>query len=279
MKHVKWFVAAALVGTLFYGCKAKEQTAEAPPPEQPKAEAPAQPKAETPAPLPAQPKAEAPAPAQPTAMASAPVEAPRKGFDRALLRPSALKEQAPETFQVKFTTTRGDFVVTVTRAWAPLGADRFYNLVKHHFFDNASFFRVHPAFIVQFGISAYPPVSAAWDNATIKDDPVKESNKRGSLTFATAGPGTRTTQLFINFGDNSRLDRMGFSPFGQVTEGMNVVEMFYEGYGEIPAMGGSGPEPSEIEKQGKAYLDKSFPKLDFIKSTTLIGPASGGAKP
>src|SRR6267378_198713 len=193
MKRVKWFFAAVVMGTLFFGCKAKEQTAEAPPPEQPKAEAPAQPKAEAPA--------TAAAPAQPAATASAPVAAPRKGFDRGLLRPALLKEQAPETFQVKFETTRGDFVMTVNREWAPIGADRFYNLVKHHFFDNASFFRVHPGFIVQFGISAYPQVSAALTNATIKDDPVKASNKMNSVTFATAGPNTRTTQLFINLVD------------------------------------------------------------------------------
>ena len=180
---------------------------------------------------------------------------------------------------MKFTTTRGDFVVTVNRVWAPNGADRFYNLVKHHFFDNASFFRVHPGFIVQFGISAYPTVSAAWGNATIKDDPVKESNKMNFVTFATAGPDTRTTQLFINLADNSRLDKMGFAPFGKVTEGGHVVEMMYESYGEIPAMGGSGPEPNDIERLGKSYLDKNFPKLDSIKTATLVGPAAAAAKP
>src|SRR5712692_4022487 len=137
MKRIKWFVAAAVMGTLFFGCKAKEQTAEAPPPEQPKAEAPAQPKAETPA----------PAPAQPAATASAPSAATRSSYDRALLRAALLKDTAPETFRVKFATTRGDFVVTVNRAWAPIGADRFYNLVKHHFYDNASFFRVVPGFV------------------------------------------------------------------------------------------------------------------------------------
>src|SRR6266446_2222526 len=270
MRRVNWIVAAAVVGILFCGCK-KEQTAEAPPPEQPKAAASAQPKAEIPAP--------APAPAQPDATASAPAAVTKQGFERALLRPALLKEQAPETFRVKFTTTRGDFVVTVNRAWAPNGADRFYSLVEHHFFDNASFFRVHPGFIVQFGISAYPPVSAAWSNATIKDDPVKESNKMNFVTFATAGPNTRTTQLFINLVDNSRLDKDGFAPFGKVTEGINVVEMLYEGYGEIPAMGGPGPEPGDIERLGKAYIDKSFPKLDSIKSTTLIEPPPEAAKP
>jgi len=260
MKRVKWFVAAA-VATLFFGCQAKEQTAETPPPEKPKAEAPAEPKPETPS----------PAPGQPEVKASAPAAAPRQGYDRALLRAVLLKDKAPDTFQVKFATTRGDFVVTVNRAWAPIGADRFYNLVKHHFLDNASFFRVHPEFIVQIGISAYPPVSAAWRNATIKDDPVKESNKKSFITFATAGPNTRTTQLFINLGDNSGLDKSGFSPFGQVTEGMHVVEMLYEGYGEIPARGGPGPEPAEIERQGKPYIDKNFPKLDSIKTATLLG--------
>src|SRR5437667_6004073 len=177
MKRVKWFVTAVAMGTLFFGCKAKEQTAEAPPPEQPKAEAPAQPKKmEAPATAPAS------TPAQPEATASAPAAVTKQGHDRALLRASMLKDKAPETFQVKFVTTRGDFVVTVNRSWAPIGADRFYNLVKHHFYDNASFFRVVPGFVVQFGISAYPPVSAAWDKANIKDEPVTQSNKRGYLT-------------------------------------------------------------------------------------------------
>ena len=196
-------------------------------------------------------------------------------FDRALLRPALLKEKAPESYQVKFTTTRGDFVVTVNRAWAPLGADRFYNLVKHRFYDNASFFRVLPGFVVQFGISAYPPVNAVWQGANIKDDPVTQSNLRGYLTFATGGPNTRTTQVFINLGDNKRLDASGFAPFGQVTEGMNVVETMYEGYGE-GAPKGAGPDQDQIQKQGKPYLDQGWPKLDSIKSTTLIttSPAS-----
>jgi len=256
------------MGTLFFGCKAKEQTAEAPTPEQPKAAAPAQPKAEAPAP--------APAPAQPTATASAPVEAPRKGFDRALLRAALLKDKAPETFQVKFATTRGDFVVTVNRAWAPIGADRFYNLVKHHFYDNASFFRVVPGFVVQFGISAYPPVSAAWENANIKDEPVTQSNKRGYLTYAkTSMPNTRSTQIFINLSDNAGLDRQGFSPFGFVdAQGMKVVEMLYDQYGDS-----GGPEQDQISKLGKPYIDKGWPKLDSIKTATLMETAPEGGKP
>src|SRR5207253_7351357 len=247
---------------------AKEQTAETQPPEKPKAEAPATPKAETPA-------SAAPA-ALPEATANAPAEAPHKGFDRALLRPALLKEKAPETFQVKVTTTRGDFIVTVNRAWAPIGADRFYNLVKHHFYDNASFFRVVPGFVVQFGISAYPPVSAAWEKANIQDEPVTQSNKRGYLTYAkTSMPNTRSTQIFINLKDNIGLDRQGFSPFGYVdAQGMKVVEMLYDQYGD-----GAGPEQDQISKQGKPYLDKGWPKLDAIKTATLIGAAPAAAKP
>lgn len=207
-------------------------------------------------------------------------------YDRTLLRPALLKDKAPDQYQVKFTTTRGDFTVTVTRAWAPVGADRFYNLVKHHFYDNASFFRVLPGFVVQFGISAYPAVSAAWRKTEIKDDPVTQSNQRGYIVFATAGKDTRTTQVFINLVDNKRLDSMGFAPFGQVTEGMNVVEMMYEGYGE-GAPQGAGPDQSQIEAQGKPYLDKGWPKLDYIKTATLLTttpttaskPASAAKKP
>jgi len=254
------------MGALFLGCKAKEQTAEAPPPEKPKAEAPAEPKPETPA----------PAPAQPEVKASAPVATPRQGYDRALLRAALLKDKAPDIFQVKFTTTRGDFIVTVNRAWAPIGADRFYNLVKHHFYDNASFFRVVPGFVVQFGISAYPPVSAAWETANIQDEPVTQSNKRGYLTYAkTSMPNTRSTQIFINLKDNAGLDRQGFSPFGYVdTQGMKVVDMLYDQYGDS-----SGPEQDQISKQGKPYLDKGWPKLDSIKTATLVGAAPPAAKP
>jgi peptidyl-prolyl cis-trans isomerase A (cyclophilin A) len=193
----------------------------------------------------------------------------RPPYERALLHPALLKDKAPDEYKVKFTTTKGDFVVAVNRAWAPIGADRFYNLVKHHFYDNASFFRVLPGFVVQFGISAYPPVSAAWKSADIKDDPVSQSNLRGYLVFATAGPNTRTTQVFVNLVDNKRLDSMGFAAFGQVTEGMNVVEMMYEGYGE-GAPQGAGPDQDQMEKQGKPYLDKGWPKLDSIKTTTLL---------
>jgi peptidyl-prolyl cis-trans isomerase A (cyclophilin A) len=192
-------------------------------------------------------------------------------YDRALLHPALLKEKAPDEYKVQFSTTRGDFVITVTRAWAPQGADRFYNLVKHHFFDNASFFRVLPNFMAQFGISAYPAVNKVWEPATIKDDPVTQHNVRGYVSFATAGPNTRTTQVFINFGDNSRLDHDGFAPFGQVTDGMKVVDMFYDQYGEGAPSGG-GPDQEQVQKQGKPYLDKGWPKLDYIKTATIISP-------
>ncbi|MFZ3199930.1 MAG: peptidylprolyl isomerase [Candidatus Acidiferrales bacterium] len=197
--------------------------------------------------------------------------------DPALLHPAMLHAKAPDAYEVKFTTTKGDFVVQVTRDWAPLGADRFYNLVKHGFFTNASFFRVVPGFVVQFGISADPKISAAWETAHIKDDPVRTSNKEGYVTFAMGGPNTRTTQVFINLRDNSSsLDSMGFAPFGQVTTGMDIVQQLYAGYGDLPEMGGHGPSEDAITKGGKAYLDKNFPMLDSIKAATVISPASGG---
>ena len=186
-----------------------------------------------------------------------------------LLKPSSLNKQAPPTFKAKFTTTKGDFVVEVARAWSPLGADRFYNLVKYHFYDGAAFFRVLPGFVAQFGLSAKPEISRVWASATVKDDPVTQSNLEGYLTFATAGPNTRTTQVFINLGNNQNLDGMGFSPFGKVVEGMDVVEKFYTGYGE-GAPGGNGPEQSRITNEGKAYLDKSFPLLDSIKTAVIV---------
>jgi peptidyl-prolyl cis-trans isomerase A (cyclophilin A) len=222
--------------------------------------------AQTPAP------AKSPSAQSTTTKKSTAPTAARPAYDRALLHPALLKEKAPDEYKVQFSTTRGDFVVTVTRAWAPLGADRFYNLVKHHFFDNASFFRVLPNFMAQFGISAYPAVNKVWEPATIKDDPVTQHNVRGYVSFATAGANTRTTQVFINFGDNSRLDHDGFAPFGQVTDGMKVVDMFYDQYGEGAPSGG-GPDQDQIQKQGKPYLDKGWPKLDYIKTATIISPA------
>ena len=182
--------------------------------------------------------------------------------DPALLQPASLTAKSPETYDVQFTTSKGDFVVRVTRSWAPIGSDRFYNLVTHGYFADAAFFRVVPNFIIQFGLSADPAVNSAWRNARIKDDPVTQSNKPGTITFATAGPNTRTTQLFINFGNNTFLDGQGFSPFGQVTSGMEVVRKLHSGYGEKPDQGA-------ITSQGKVYLDKNFPNLDTIKSATV----------
>jgi peptidyl-prolyl cis-trans isomerase A (cyclophilin A) len=186
-----------------------------------------------------------------------------------LLHPASLTAKAPAEFKVKFTTTHGDFVVAVHRDWSPLGADRFYNLVRNRFFTNAAFFRIVPNFIVQFGMSADPKVGAVWQDANIKDDPVKptNSNKKGTLVFATSGPNTRTTQLFINLKDNTPLDGQGFTAFGEVTEGMDVVAGLYAGYGEQP-------QQQLITQQGKAYLDKNFPKLDSVKSAVVL-PAEG----
>ena len=248
---------AAAVLTLAGGCKSNEQTAQVPPPEQPAATISSQPSTPPPAETTA-----APEPAQ----SSRTAVPPAKNYAKELIATAKSKETAPDTYKVKFDTTRGVFTVTVTRAWAPLGADRFYSLVKHHFYDNAAFFRVVPQFVVQFGISPTPAVSAAWKHTDIKDDPVTQTNKRGALVFATAGPNTRTTQVFINLKDNARLDGMGFAPFGVVDgDGMNVVEMMYEGYGDS-----AGPDQDQIEKQGDPYLKKGWPKLDYIKSATLV---------
>jgi peptidyl-prolyl cis-trans isomerase A (cyclophilin A) len=185
-----------------------------------------------------------------------------------LRNPAGLTEQAPATFNANFDTSKGLFVVTVHRDWAPNGADRFYNLVKNGFYDDVRFFRVIDGFMAQFGIHGIPAVSSAWNNANIKDDPVKQSNKRGYVTFATRGPNTRTTQLFINFGDNAGLDKQGFSPFGEVSKGMDVVDKIYNGYGE-GAPRGKGPDQGRLQAEGNAYLAKDFPKLDYIKTATI----------
>jgi peptidyl-prolyl cis-trans isomerase A (cyclophilin A) len=187
----------------------------------------------------------------------------------ALKDPAALKEKAPETFKVNFDTSAGPFVVEVRRNWAPNGADRFYNLVKHGFFDGARFFRVISGFMVQFGISGDPAISAVWRNARIPVDPVKESNKRGYITYAMAGtPDSRTTQVFINFRDNGGLDAQGFAPFGQVVSGMDVVDKLYSAYGE-GAPSGKGPNQGRVQAEGNAYLTKEFPNLDYIKKATV----------
>jgi peptidyl-prolyl cis-trans isomerase A (cyclophilin A) len=182
-----------------------------------------------------------------------------------LLDPSKLTATAPAVFQARFTTSKGDFVIEVHRDWSPNAADRFYNLVKAGFFDDTRFFRVIDGFMAQFGISGDPAVASKWANANIPDDPVKQSNKPGFVTFAqTSAPNSRSTQLFINYGDNSRLDATRFAPFGQVVKGMDVVNAIYKGYGESPNQGA-------IQSQGNAYLDAKFPKLDGVKHAQILG--------
>jgi cyclophilin family peptidyl-prolyl cis-trans isomerase len=190
---------------------------------------------------------------------------------RPLLDPPHATEQAPDRFRVRFETTKGPFVIEVTRAWAPRGADRFYNLVRVGYYDDVAFFRVIENFMVQFGIHGDPAVNAAWRQARIPDDPVTQSNKRGMVTYAMAGPDTRTTQLFINFRDNAGLDGQGFSPFGRVVEGLSVVDSLYSGYGE-GAPSGVGPEQGRAQGEGNAYLKSRFPKLDFVKTARLVKP-------
>jgi peptidyl-prolyl cis-trans isomerase A (cyclophilin A) len=180
-----------------------------------------------------------------------------------LLTPAALTEQAPANYRVNFDTTKGSFVVEVRREWAPLGADRFYNLVKNGFYNEARFFRVMPNFMVQFGMNGDPAVTSAWQRTTLADDPVKQSNKKGYITFANTGqPNSRGTQVFINYKDNAFLDKQRFAPFGEVIKGMDVVEKITAEYGEKPDQG-------SITGQGNAYLSKAFPKLDYIKSATI----------
>jgi peptidyl-prolyl cis-trans isomerase A (cyclophilin A) len=185
-----------------------------------------------------------------------------------LSNPAALREQAPPVYKAKFDTTKGAFVIEVHRDWAPNGADRFYNLVKNGFYDNVRFFRVISGFMVQFGIHGDPKVSAPWREAQLKDDPVKQSNKRGYITYAMAGPNTRTSQVFINFGDNASLDSQGFSPFGRVVTGMEVVDKLNAEYGE-GAPRGRGPDQSRMQMEGNAYLTKDFGRLDYVKKATI----------
>lgn len=220
----------------------------------------------------AQTPAPAKKPATPGKAPAAKAPAAKGPYDPALLHPAALVAKAPTEYDVKFVTTQGEFNVHVTRAWAPIGADRFYNLVRHHYYDGASFFRVLSGFMAQFGLSAFPEVSNAWEKANIKDDPLVQHNMRGYITFATAGPNTRTTQVFINYGNNLALDKMGFTPFGQVTEGMEVVDKLYSGYGE-GAPDGKGPDQGRVGNEGRPYLMKNFPLLDSIKSAVIVPPA------
>jgi peptidyl-prolyl cis-trans isomerase A (cyclophilin A) len=214
----------------------------------------------------------APAGTAPVAAAPAPGGSAAEAVhhDPAQIDPSLATATAPEVFRARFTTTRGAFVIEVHRAWAPNGADRFYNLVKLGFFDDTRFFRVIEGFMVQFGISGDPRVSSKWRTANIKDDPVTKSNKRGMVTFAqTSAPDSRSTQVFINFADNGSLDASRFSPFGEVVQGMSVVDSLYHGYGE-GRPNGSGPDQGRVQESGNQYLDADFPLLDRILSAQLL---------
>jgi peptidyl-prolyl cis-trans isomerase A (cyclophilin A) len=180
-----------------------------------------------------------------------------------LRNPAALTEQAPDNYKVNFDTSRGVFVVEVHRDWAPLAADRFYNLVKNGFYDDIRFFRVVPNFMVQFGMHGNPAIGKAWSGTSLKDEPTKQTNKRGYITFArTSAPNSRGTQVFINYKDNGFLDKQGFAPFGEVVQGMDIVE-------KINAMYGEKPDQSQITSAGNVYLNKEFPKLDYIKTATI----------
>ena len=191
----------------------------------------------------------------------------------ALRTPSKLTETAPPVYNVTFDTTAGPFVVQVTRAWAPKGADRFYNLVKHGYYDAGRFFRVVPGFMVQFGIHGDPKTQAPWREANIQDDPVVQSNKRGFITFAKSSlPNSRTTQVFINYRDNSQLDSDGFAPFGQVISGMEIVDKINAEYGQ-------DPQQPRIQMEGNAYLSKAFPRLDYVKSAKLSKPVAAPPPP
>jgi peptidyl-prolyl cis-trans isomerase A (cyclophilin A) len=201
------------------------------------------------------------------ALSSLAAQSPARAGD--LSDPASLNEKAPAVYQAKFDTSKGSFVIEVHRDWAPNGADRFYNLVKNGFYNDVRFFRVLEGFMAQFGINGNPSLSAVWRDSNIKDDPVKVSNGPGTVTFATAGPNTRTTQVFINFGDNAGLDGQGFSPFGKVVSGMDVVDSLYGGYGE-GAPRGDGPDQGQVQAQGNAYLEKAYPKLDYVKTATIV---------
>jgi len=173
-------------------------------------------------------------------------------------------EFVPDAYHVVLETSKGDVTIAVNKAWAPEGAERFYRLVRQGFYDDTRFFRVIRNFIVQFGINGDPTVQARWRGMTFSDDPVKHSNTRGTITFATLGANSRTTQVFINLNDNPELDGSGFAPFGEVVEGMDVVDRFFSAYGEMPPRG-LGPEQALIERQGNAYLDARFPRLDYVR--------------
>jgi peptidyl-prolyl cis-trans isomerase A (cyclophilin A) len=176
---------------------------------------------------------------------------------------------APAEFKVKLETTKGDILLKITRDWAPKGADRFHALVKAGYYDECRFYRVLPKYIAQFGINGAPAVSAKAKETPIDDDPVKQKNTRGRLTFAKGGPNTRTTNLFLNLKDNSSLDALGFAPIGEVIEGLEVADQLFSGYGD-GAPKGRGPSQKKIYEEGNAWLQKDFKDLDFIKTAKVM---------
>ena len=196
-------------------------------------------------------------------------DSPSPRDESAARAPSSATPAAPDSFRVAFETTRGNFVVDVIRAWSPRGADRFHELLNAGYFSDIAFIRVLPGFVAQFGMHGDPEVNRRWE-APILDDPVVQSNKRGTIVFATSGPNTRGNQFFINYSDNARLDGMGFSPFGRVVEGMSVVDSIHSGYGEAPDQG-------RVSAEGNAYLKREFPKLDYITSARIVGSTSARA--
>ena len=197
-------------------------------------------------------------------MACSPPNASRKAEASA----AAKDERVPDVFQVNLDTSKGPVLIDVHRDWAPRGADHFYALVRTGFYDGNRFFRVVRFFVVQFGINGDPQLNRLWANANLPDDPVKQSNVKGTLTYAHLGPNSRSTQLFINLKDNKALDKQGFAPIGKVISGMDTVERFYSSYGEM-APRGQGPDPSQIEVQGNAYLENNFARLDYIKKAAI----------
>ena len=207
--------------------------------------------AETPAAAPAAPEAPEAVPSPPTP---------------AILHPDGAKLAAvgPDSFTVHVVTSRGKFDMMIHRSWAPKGSDRLYYLFSNYYFDGIRFFRVLNGFMAQFGSSGDPAVAKVWRDLAISDEPTVQSNTRGRLTFAKGGPNSRTTQLFINYGNNSQLDGAGFPPIGEVTNGMSVVDSLYNQYGDGAEMGGRGPSQTRLGMEGNAYLNKEFPKLDYI---------------
>jgi cyclophilin family peptidyl-prolyl cis-trans isomerase len=188
----------------------------------------------------------------------------------ASLPASSQPARAPEAFRVRFETSQGAFVVEAHREWAPQGVDHFHALVAAGFFDGSRFFRVVQGFIAQFGVAGDPRVMAAWKEKTIPDDPVRQSNTRGTIAYAMTGPNTRSTQLYINLADNARLDAQGFAPIGRVASGLEVVDRLYAGYGEGSGGGMRGGKQGKMLEGGNAWLDANFPKLDRLLRARIL---------